>query len=144
MDTFGLREPIREFARRAPVFGTCAGMILLSKAATDLSQPTLGLIDITVRRNAFGRQVDSFEADLPFEGLPNPVHAVFIRAPLILSAEPAVRVLARLPDGTAVAARQGNVMVAAFHPELTLDTRVHGYFLNLARGNPTREHDHTN
>lgn len=133
LDLFDLRQPLLDLAHHAPIFGTCAGMILLAKRATDLDRPTLGLIDITVRRNAFGRQVDSFEADLPFQGLAGPVHAVFIRAPLILEAAPGVDVLARLPDGTAVAARQGNVLVASFHPELTADGRVHGYFLDLAR-----------
>ena len=133
LDIFGLRQPILELAQRAPIFGTCAGMILLARQATDLDRPTLGLIDIVVQRNAFGRQVDSFEATLPFTGLAAPVHAVFIRAPLILKAGPAVDVLASLPDGTAVAARQGNVLVAAFHPELTGDLRVHGYFLGLAQ-----------
>ena len=133
LDIFGLRQPILELAQRAAIFGTCAGMILLAKQATDLAQPTLGLIDIVVQRNAFGRQVDSFEAALPFKGLATPVQAVFIRAPLILKAGPAVEVLASLPDGTPVAARQGNILVAAFHPELTADTRVHGYFLGLAQ-----------
>ncbi|MBI3953318.1 MAG: pyridoxal 5'-phosphate synthase glutaminase subunit PdxT [Chloroflexi bacterium] len=133
LDTFGLRQPILELARHAPIFGTCAGMILLARRATDLDRPTLGLIDITVQRNAFGRQVDSFEADLAFKGLPGKVHAVFIRAPIILQAEPAVDVLASLPDGTPVAARQGNILVSAFHPELTTDARVHAYFVEIAR-----------
>lgn len=116
-----------------PVFGTCAGMILLARKATDLDMDTLGAIDIEVRRNAFGRQVDSFEAYLqvPIFGDP-PFPGVFIRAPWIEEAGPGVETLAMLPNGTLVAARQRNVVVTAFHPELTSDLRFHSYFLNLA------------
>lgn len=116
-----------------PVFGTCAGMILLAKKATDLDLETLGAIDIEVRRNAFGRQVDSFETylDIPLLGEP-PFPGVFIRAPWIEKAGPEVEILARLPSGVAVAARQRNVLVTAFHPELTSDVRLHAYFLDLA------------
>lgn len=108
-------------------------MILLAKRATDLDRPTLGLIDITVQRNAFGRQVDSFEEDLSVPVLgPQPFHAVFIRAPLISRAGRDVAVLACLPNGTPVAARQGKVLVSAFHPELTPDPRFHQLFLHMA------------
>ncbi|MFN3762095.1 MAG: pyridoxal 5'-phosphate synthase glutaminase subunit PdxT [Anaerolineae bacterium] len=133
---WGLLEPLRAFARSGrPVWGTCAGMILLAKEVVDgvPGQPILGLMDITVRRNAFGRQVDSFEADLeiPALGAP-PFHAVFIRAPVIEQVAPGVEVLASLEDGTAVAVRQGHLLATAFHPELTGDVRFHRYFLRLA------------
>lgn len=132
----GLLEPMRAFARsRRPIWGTCAGMILLAKEAVDgvPGQPLLGLMDITVRRNAFGRQVDSFEADLSVPVLgDSPFHAVFIRAPVIEQVGSGVEVLAALEDGTAVAVQQGNLLATAFHPELTRDDRFHRYFLKLA------------
>jgi len=123
----------RRIANGLPVLGTCAGMILLARDVIGLDGYSLRAMDIKVRRNAFGRQVDSFEADLniPVLGKP-PFHAVFIRAPLIEGVGPGVEVLAQLPDGTAVAAREGNIVVAAFHPELVADTRFHAYFLSLA------------
>ncbi len=132
---WGLLEPLRAFARSGrPIWGTCAGMILLAKEVVDgvPGQPILGLMDITVRRNAFGRQVDSFEADLaiPVLGDP-PFHAVFIRAPVIEQVGSGVEVLAALEDGTAVAVQQGNLLATAFHPELTRDDRFHRYFLKL-------------
>jgi 5'-phosphate synthase pdxT subunit len=107
-------------------------MILMAKSVPDFTLQTLGLMDITARRNAFGSQVDSFEADLemPVLGQP-PFHAVFIRAPIIETADSAVEILARLPDGAAVAARQGNLLGVAFHPELTSDLRLHRYFLDI-------------
>lgn len=115
-----------------PVFGTCAGMILLAREVTDLNGYSLGVLDIGVRRNAFGRQVDSFETDLPVPALGgHPFHAVFIRAPWIERVGAGVEVLASLPDGRPVAARSGNIVVAAFHPELTADTRFHHYFLKI-------------
>ena len=119
----GLAEPIRELARAGtPVFGTCAGLIMLDRAH-------LGLMDFDARRNAFGRQVRSFEADLEFPGLDGgPVHAVFIRAPWIADHGPGVEVLAAV-DGHPVAARQGSMLVVAFHPELGGDTRLHERFL---------------
>ena len=134
---WGLLEPLREFARSGrPLWGTCAGMILLAKEVVDgvPGQPILGLMDITVRRNAFGRQVDSFEADLavPVLGDP-PFPAVFIRAPVIERVGAGVDVLASLDDGTAVAVQQGNLMATAFHPELTADVRFHRYFLKLVK-----------
>jgi 5'-phosphate synthase pdxT subunit len=132
--TFGLLEPLREFALRRPVWGTCAGAILLSRDARR-AQPLLGVMDISVARNAFGRQVDSFEIDLPVPALADaaaaPFHAVFIRAPIIESAGPAVDVLARLPDGRIVAAKQGRLLATSFHPELTRDDRFHRFFLRL-------------
>ncbi len=126
---YGLEEPLRQFP--GALFGTCAGMILLARTAVDgiPDQPQLGLIDIAVRRNAFGRQVASFEADLAVEGEKSPVRAVFIRAPWIEEVGPEVEVLAEV-DGHPVLAREGKVLVAAFHPELTDDTRVHQLFLD--------------
>ena len=129
---WGLLEPIRAFAQSGkPLWGTCAGMILMAKEVVDSvpDQPTLGLMDIVVRRNAFGRQVDSFEADLEVPVLGEPFHAVFIRAPLIERVEEEVQVLAQLDDGTIVAARQENLLATAFHPELTEDYRFHRYFM---------------
>jgi 5'-phosphate synthase pdxT subunit len=135
-ERWGLLEPLRAFGRSGrPVWGTCAGMILMAKEVTDnkLGQRTLELMDIAVRRNAFGRQVDSFEADLNVPTLgESPFHAVFIRAPLIERVGQGVDVVTRLEDGTVVAARQGNLLATAFHPELTEDDRFHRYFLNLS------------
>lgn len=128
----GLERAIRGFP--GAIFGTCAGMILLAREAVDgvPGQPQLGLIDVRVRRNAFGRQVASFETDLEVEGEQRPVRAVFIRAPWIEEAGSEVEVLAEV-DGHPVLARQGRVLVAAFHPELTDDTRIHERFLELVR-----------
>ncbi|HET8528720.1 MAG TPA: pyridoxal 5'-phosphate synthase glutaminase subunit PdxT [Gaiellaceae bacterium] len=123
MSLYGLDEALREFD--APIFGTCAGMIVLDREH-------LGLADITVRRNAFGRQVHSFEADLDIGHGDEPVRAVFIRAPWIEELGPDVEVLAAV-DGHPVLARQGRILVAAFHPELTDDTRIHELFLNQVR-----------
>ncbi len=134
---YALIEAIRERAAGGmPVWGTCAGMILMAKRITRSrrgGQPVLGLMDITVQRNAFGRQVDSFEADVPIAGLgDDPFRCVFIRAPLIESVGPSVRVLARLPDtGEIIAAQEGRLLVTSFHPELTGDARLHGYFMSL-------------
>ncbi|MCS7177718.1 MAG: pyridoxal 5'-phosphate synthase glutaminase subunit PdxT [Anaerolineae bacterium] len=132
---WGLLEPLRAFARSGrPIWGTCAGMILMAREVVDglPNQPILELMDITVRRNAFGRQVDSFEADLPVPVLGDPpFHAVFIRAPLVERVGARVDVLASLEDGTAVAVRQGHMLATAFHPELTGDVRFHRYFLQL-------------
>jgi 5'-phosphate synthase pdxT subunit len=118
-----------------PVFGTCAGMIVLSTKNSDKDVEPLGLMDITVKRNAFGRQVDSFETelDIPVLGA-KPFPAVFIRAPLIERVNSNVEVLAKLADGTAVSARQGKRLVSAFHPELTDDLRFHRYFLEMVKG----------
>lgn len=126
-----LEEPLRKrLADGMPVFGTCAGMILLASeivGGRDDQEP-LGAIDMTVQRNAFGRQVDSFETELPVHGLDTPVHAVFIRAPVVTRTGPDVEVLARVDDQP-VLCRQGSTMVAAFHPELSDDRRLHQLFL---------------
>jgi len=133
MLTYGLMEMLRGLARDGfPIFGTCAGMILLAKSAIDSDVETIGAMDIKVSRNAFGRQIDSFETLLAMPALGEvPFPAVFIRAPIIVEAESGVVILTCLPDGPAVAARQGNLLVCAFHPELTSDLRVHAYFLNI-------------
>jgi pyridoxal 5'-phosphate synthase pdxT subunit len=123
MELYGLDEALRGF--EAPIFGTCAGMIVLDR-------DHLGLVDIGVRRNAFGRQVHSFEADIDIGHGDEPVRAVFIRAPWIEAAGDDVEVLAEV-DGHPVLARQGRILVAAFHPELTDDTRIHELFLNQVR-----------
>ncbi|MBP2671060.1 MAG: glutamine amidotransferase, partial [candidate division NC10 bacterium] len=125
-------EPLRKLARDGfPIWGTCAGMILLAKRLDETGMPALQAMDITVRRNAFGRQVDSFETDVPIPALGgDPFHAVFIRAPIIEEVGPAVEVLARLADGTPVAARERRLLATAFHPELTPDTRLHRFFLD--------------
>lgn len=129
---YGLLEPIRELAGKGlPIFGTCAGLIMLAKDINGSDQPRLGLMDMLVERNAFGRQVDSFETDLNVECLgPEPFRAVFIRAPYIMQAGPGVEVLAKYGDKI-VLARQGRFLAGAFHPELTGDKRVHQYFLNI-------------
>jgi 5'-phosphate synthase pdxT subunit len=139
--TYGLVEPIRVMADAGkPVWGTCAGLIFLARTVEGLEQPLLGLMDLTVERNAFGRQVDSFEAEILAPCLdavsqPDrkgcPFHAVFIRAPLITAVGKGVEVLARLDQGGIVAARQANLLVTAFHPELTTDPRFHRYFLTM-------------
>jgi pyridoxal 5'-phosphate synthase pdxT subunit len=123
MHLYGLEDAVREFTR--PVFGTCAGMIVLDRSH-------LGLVDIDVDRNAYGRQVASFEADLEIAGDPEPVRGVFIRAPRVRDAGPDVEVLAEL-DGEPVLVREGRFIVASFHPELTDDTRIHQLFLDLVR-----------
>ena len=132
LESAGLFEPLRErLAAGTPVLGTCAGMILLAREVLDgrPDQRSLGVVDLSVRRNAFGRQVDSFETDLEVEGLDGgPFHAVFIRAPVVERAGPGVDVLARL-DGAPVLCRQGPVLSAAFHPELSDDLRLHDLFL---------------
>ena len=131
---FGLLDELKGFGRSQPVWGTCAGAIFLSKDA-QRQQPLLGLMDITVERNAFGRQIASFETDIDFPALSRvsanqaPFHAIFIRAPLIESVEKGAEVLATLPDGRIVAAQQDHLLATAFHPELTDDDRVHRYFL---------------
>ncbi|MDF1605580.1 pyridoxal 5'-phosphate synthase glutaminase subunit PdxT [Nocardioides sp. YIM 152315] len=138
--TFDVYEPIRQRIKEGmPVFGTCAGMIMLADRILDGApgQETLGGLDATVRRNAFGRQVDSFEDDLAFAGLDDPVHAVFIRAPWVEEAGAGVEVLARVGAGPAagriVAVRQGPVMATSFHPEVGGDTRVHRLFVDLVQ-----------
>jgi pyridoxal 5'-phosphate synthase pdxT subunit len=137
---YHLLEPLRRMAASGKaIMGTCAGMILLAGRVVDSDMATLGLMDIDVRRNAFGRQVDSFEADIPIPCLgPGPFHAVFIRAPCIEATGPKAEVLARLNDGSAVAVRQGNLLALAFHPELSHDLRMHQYFINMVRENQNR------
>lgn len=134
-DTYQLITPLRVFGQAHAIWGTCAGAIFLSKDA-QREQPLLGLMDITVERNAFGRQVDSFEMDLTAPFLENgwdvPYHAVFIRAPLISAVSGDARVLLKLPEGRIVAAQQGKWLATSFHPELTEDTRFHQYFLEIA------------
>jgi len=134
MTHFGLTSPIRaRHAAGMPVLGTCAGLITVARTIAEGDQPLLGLIDIVARRNAFGRQVHSFEVDLEVPAFgPPPLRAVFIRAPWIDAVGPGVEVLATW-QGHAVAARQGHVLVTAFHPELTGDTRVHDAFLAMVR-----------
>jgi 5'-phosphate synthase pdxT subunit len=131
--TYNLVEPLRKFAQEKPVWGTCAGMIFLAKDI-GRDQPLLGLMDIQVNRNAFGRQVDSFETDLTIEGLEgDPFPAVFIRAPLVTGVDEkaGVEVLSRLEDGGIVAVRQNHLLATAFHPELTGDARMHELFLSM-------------
>jgi 5'-phosphate synthase pdxT subunit len=135
MAEYELAEPLRRLAQDSfPVWGTCAGMIVLARRASDLEWPTLAALDIAVRRNAFGRQVDSFETDLSIPSLGGtPFHAVFIRAPTVEEVGECVEVLATLDDGRVVAVRQGNTLATAFHPELTADDRFHRYFLEMVR-----------
>lgn len=145
---FGLVEPLRQFvAHRKPVWGTCAGMIFLAKdvgltgSGGHVVPPRLAAMDISVNRNAFGRQVDSFEADLQLQLTDQdsaeaaPFRAVFIRAPRIEASGAGVKILAKLADGTPVAARENNLLVTAFHPELTDDLRLHLYFLTMVKEN---------
>lgn len=131
---YKLADEVKKFAERGlPIFGTCAGMILLAREISDSDVEPLGLMDITVRRNAFGRQKDSFEAELDIPALgEKPFLGVFIRAPLIEKVNGKTEILARLGNGTIVAARQGKLLAAAFHPELTDDLRFHQYFLDIA------------
>ena len=134
---FGLQQPIRDaIAAGMPVYGTCAGLILLADRITDgiRDQETFGGLDVTVRRNAFGSQVDSFEADLPVTSLGvAPVHATFIRAPIVEQTGPDVEVLASLPDGRIVAVAQGALLATSFHPEVSGETRFHEHFLARVR-----------
>ncbi|MFP5369969.1 MAG: pyridoxal 5'-phosphate synthase glutaminase subunit PdxT [Actinomycetes bacterium] len=137
---FGLLEPLRAAVRDGlPAYGSCAGMILLADRLLDgpPDQETIGGLDVTVRRNAFGRQVDSFESDIAIEGIPGPLHAVLIRAPWVEEAGSGVEVLGRVvggaADGKVVAVRQGNVVATSFHPELTGDLRVHALFVDMVR-----------
>ena len=133
---YNLLEPLKQFGQRHAIWGTCAGAIFLSKDI-GRDQPLLGLMDIKVQRNAFGRQVDSFETDLDIPELKNttgsdaPYHAVFIRAPIIESVHGDAKILASVSDGRIVAAQQGHLLATSFHPELTNDTRFHEYFLSL-------------
>ena len=134
---YDLMEPLKLFGQRHAIWGTCAGAIFISKDVSR-DQPLLELMDIKVERNAFGRQIDSFEADLNIPelkqatGTKDDYHAVFIRAPIIESVDADTKILASVPDGRIVAAQQGHLLATSFHPELTNDTRFHEYFLSLA------------
>jgi 5'-phosphate synthase pdxT subunit len=134
---YDLIKPLQEFGKTHAIWGTCAGAIFLSKDI-GRDQPLLGLMDIKVQRNAFGRQVDSFETDLEIDdllkatGTEHPYHAVFIRAPIIESVSGKAKVLSKLEDGRIVAAQEGHLLATSFHPELTEDTRFHEYFISLA------------
>jgi 5'-phosphate synthase pdxT subunit len=138
IDRWGLRQPILDLAEGgAPIFGTCAGMILLAREIAGGEEPVLPLLDVTVQRNAFGRQLDSFEAQLAVPMLGDePVHGVFIRAPVIERVGPSVDVLSRLEDGRIVAVRERNIIATAFHPELAGETRFHRLVATMAS-----EHD---
>jgi pyridoxal 5'-phosphate synthase pdxT subunit len=138
IERWGLRQPILDLAESgAPMFGTCAGMIVLAREIAGGEEPILPLLDVTVERNAFGRQLESFEADVPVDVLgATPVHAVFIRAPIVERTGPEVDVLARLDDDRVVAVRQRNVLATAFHPELAGETRFHRLMAAMAS-----EHD---
>jgi len=137
-EDFKLMQPLRDYGRSRAIWGTCAGAILLSKDARR-SQPLLGIMDITVERNAFGSQADSFEVDLEIAplnaatGTEAPYHAVFIRAPIIESVSADAKVLSALPDGRIVAAMQGKLLATSFHPELTSDMRFHEFFISMAK-----------
>jgi 5'-phosphate synthase pdxT subunit len=137
-EIYGLMEPLRLFAQRKPVWGTCAGMILMAKNI-GVDQPLLGVMDIVVERNAFGRQLESFETGLDVTALNHgsgrPFPAVFIRAPRLVAANGDAEIIARLDDDTAVAAREGHWLATAFHPELTGDDRFHQYFLQIVSDN---------
>ena len=134
IERWGLHDPIMALASRgAPIFGTCAGLILLATEIAGGEAPILPLLDVTVERNAFGRQLESFEADVPVPSLGDlPVHAVFIRAPIIERTGPDVEVLARLDDGRIVAVRERNIIATAFHPELAGETRFHRLVVTMA------------
>jgi len=143
MQSFGLIQPIGLMARHGlSIWGTCAGVVLLAKDVSNYEMETLGLMDTKVRRNAFGRQIDSFEADLEIPAVgQKPFHAVFIRAPIIVQAEPGVEILARLPDGSIVAARQDQLLASTFHPEFTDDLRFHSYFLSMINRRASHKHE---
>jgi len=133
---YNLMDEVRNLAKNGlPILGTCAGMILLASKISDLNIEPIGAMDITVRRNAFGRQIDSFETELSMPVLgEKPFPGIFIRAPLIEESNSKVEILARLNGGTAVAARQGKLLASAFHPELTNDLRFHQYFIDIVSG----------
>lgn len=136
--TNGFQTPLRDFARSGrPLWGTCAGAILLARQVDRLDRPGIEVMDIAVKRNAFGRQVDSFEAELDVKGLEGaPFRAVFIRAPLIAEVWSPAEAIATLADGTVVAAREANLLATSFHPELTGDSRLHEFFLTIGAGEP--------
>lgn len=141
MTIYELREPVQAMAARGEaIWGTCAGMVMMASEITEEDPVPLKIMDIGVLRNAFGRQVDSFEQDLSVAGLDNPpYHAVFIRAPVITRVGDQVQVLASLPDGRPVAVQQGQLLATSFHPELTNDTRLHRRFLELTSCAPSNQ-----
>ena len=136
IDIYHFRDVLKEKIKGGlPVWGTCAGMIIISNRLTDHRPEPLHLMDIEVSRNAFGRQVDSFEADIQFDEIDGPpFHCVFIRAPGVNKTGAGVKVLAHLDDGRPIAVRQGNMLATSFHPELTDDTRIHGLFVEIVQG----------
>ncbi|TMW69908.1 pyridoxal 5'-phosphate synthase glutaminase subunit PdxT [Alteribacter natronophilus] len=134
IDKYGFFEPLKKFSEQGnPMFGTCAGAILMAKEIVG-QEPHLGVMDMTVQRNAFGRQRESFEAPLKVQGIGEDVHGVFIRAPIIVSTGPSAEVISEY-DGEIVAARQGNFLACSYHPELTDDHRMHQYFVEMIRKN---------
>lgn len=145
MDTYGLLEPLRRTIEAGtPVYGTCAGMILLARDIGTDAQPILGEMDIVVKRNAFGRQLDSFEQEIAVPALGDePFHAVFIRAPAIEQVGAGAQELAHLDDGTIVAARQDTMLATAFHPELSGDTRMHELFISMCARKPAESGSET-
>ena len=145
MVAYGLLEPLRRTIEAGtPVYGTCAGMILLARDIGTAAQPILGAMDIVVKRNALGRQLDSFEQEIAVPELgAEPFHAIFIRAPAIERVGPRARALARLDDGTIVAAQQGHMLATAFHPELSHDTRLHEHFVALCAERAGRRSEDT-
>jgi 5'-phosphate synthase pdxT subunit len=133
---FGLEQPLRRASETVPIWGTCGGLIFMARDV-GMEQPILGIMDVTVQRNAFGRQVDSFEEDLLITGIEgDPFPGIFIRAPVIKEVGPEVKILCRLADERIVAVRQGRLLGTSFHPELTGDDRVHRYFLRMAADRP--------
>ncbi|MFZ5864351.1 MAG: pyridoxal 5'-phosphate synthase glutaminase subunit PdxT [Thermodesulfobacteriota bacterium] len=129
--TFNLIDPLKQFAKTTPVWGTCGGLVFMAKDV-GFDQPILGVLDMVVERNAFGRQVDSFEEDLDITGIEGgPFHGVFIRAPEVKEVGPSIEVLCRVEDGRIVAVRNGHLLATSFHPELTDDLRLHRYFVEI-------------
>jgi pyridoxal 5'-phosphate synthase pdxT subunit len=128
---YGLFDKIKEFAETKPIWGTCCGLVFMAREV-GFDQPVLGVMDVVVERNAFGRQVDSFEVDIAIEGLEGgPFHGVFIRGPVIRKVGGRVKILSQLPDGRIVAVQQDHLLAVSFHPELTNDLRLHKYFISL-------------
>jgi 5'-phosphate synthase pdxT subunit len=129
--TFNLIDPLKQFASTNPVWGTCGGLVFMAKDV-GFDQPILGVLDMVVERNAFGRQVDSFEEDLNIKGIEGgPFHGVFIRAPEVKEVGPSIEILCRVEDGRIVAVRNGHLLATSFHPELTDDLRLHRYFIEI-------------
>jgi len=140
--SYGLVEPLRRLAAAMPMWGTCAGLVFMARDV-GMDQPVLGVMDIALERNAFGRQKDSFEEDLEISGIEGgPYHAVFIRAPVVTEVGPDVEILCKERTGRIVVVRQGHLLGTSFHPELTDDDRFHRYFLDIAAANPTIPQTH--